>query len=224
MRRVGPTTRSASSTRSRTVGSSPTQGGFGGGSRNGRTTGSATPAISPSPSWRRRPSYKTAGKGLQQAKDYAQILDLKFAYATNGTEIIEFDFLTGVERKIDAFPSPEELWSRLRQGGCLADDRAAEQFLTPCYHQPDKQLRYYQQIAIHRVVEAILQGQARVLLTMATGTGKTIVAFQICWKLWNALWNRTGETAAPRSSIWPTATSSSTIRRTRTSSPSAMPA
>ena len=84
-------------------------------------------------------SYKTAGEGLQQAKEYAEILDLKFAYATNGKEIIEFDFLTGIERMIDTFPSPAELWARLRQGQKLGDDKAAEQLLTPCYHQPDKQ-------------------------------------------------------------------------------------
>ena len=137
--------------------------------------------------------YRTAGEGLQQAKDYARTLDLKFAYATNGTEIIEFDFLTGLERQIPAFPSPEELWLRLRAGRCLTDERAAQQFLTACYRQPNIQLRYYQQIAIHRVVEAILRGKPRVLLTMATGTGKTFVAFQICWILWNALWNRQGE-------------------------------
>jgi type I restriction enzyme R subunit len=142
--------------------------------------------------------YKTAGEGLQQAKDYAETLDLKFAYATNGKEIIEFDFLTGVERKIDAFPSPAELWSRLRQGQTLSDDKKAEQLLTPCYYQPEKRLRYYQEIAINRVVEAVLQGRPRILLTMATGTGKTLVAFQICWKLWNALWNRTGEHRRPK--------------------------
>jgi type I restriction enzyme R subunit len=143
-------------------------------------------------------SYKTAGEGLQQAKDYAEILDLKFAYATNGKEIIEFDFLTGVERKIEAFPSPAELWSRLRQGQKLTDDKAASQLLTPCHYQPGKQLRYYQEIAVNRVIEAILKGQPRILLTMATGTGKTLVAFQICWKLWNALWNRTGEHRRPK--------------------------
>ena len=121
-------------------------------------------------------SYKTAGEGLQQAKEYAEILDLKFAYATNGKEIIEFDFLTGIERKIDAFPSPAELWARLRQGRKLPDEKAAEQLLTPCLHQPGKQLRYYQEIAVNRVIEAILMGTTRILLTMATGTGKTLTA------------------------------------------------
>ena len=103
-------------------------------------------------------SYKTAGEGLQQAKEYAEILDLKFAYATNGKEIIEFDFLTGMERRSTRFPSPAELWSRLRTGQKLDDDKAAEQLLTPCYHQPEKHLRYYQEIAVNRVMEAILMG------------------------------------------------------------------
>lgn len=143
-------------------------------------------------------SYKTAGEGLQQAKDYAEILDLKFAYATNGKEIIEFDFLTGIEQKIEAFPSPGELWCRLRKGRKLTDDKTAERLLTPCFPVPGKQLHYYQEIAVNRVIEAILKGQYRILLTMATGTGKTLVAFQICWKLWNALWNRTGEHRRPK--------------------------
>lgn len=142
-------------------------------------------------------SYKTAGEGLQQAKDYAEILGLKFAYATNGTEIIEFDFLTGQERKVDCFPSPNDLWCRLKQGVKLSD-QAGEQLLTPYFHQPQKEPRYYQQIAINRVIEAILRGQRRVLLTMATGTGKTLVAFQICWMLWIARWNRTGEHRRPK--------------------------
>ncbi|MEN6407173.1 MAG: DEAD/DEAH box helicase family protein [Thermoguttaceae bacterium] len=143
-------------------------------------------------------SYKTPGEGLQQAKDYAECLDLKFAFATNGKEIIEFDFLTGIEKIIDAFPTPAQLWSRLRNGQKLDEDKAATQLLTPCYHQPEKHLRYYQEIAIHRAMTAILTGQRRVLLTMATGTGKTLVAFQICWKFWNALWNKTGEHRRPK--------------------------
>ena len=99
--------------------------------------------------------------------------------------IIEFDFLTREERFVGTFPSPDELWSRLRAGRSIADDRVAEQLLTPCFHKPDQKLRYYQDIAINRVVEAVLVGRRRILLTMATGTGKTLTAFQICWKLWN---------------------------------------
>jgi len=142
--------------------------------------------------------YRTAGEGLQQAKDYAEILDLKFAYATNGHEIIEFDFLTGQERVIDAFPSPAELWSRLRAGQGITDDKAAEQLLTPFFHQRGRIPRYYQEIAINRVIQAILAGDTRILITMATGTGKTEVAFQICWKLWSSRWNRIGEHRRPK--------------------------
>ena len=89
-------------------------------------------------------SYKTAGEGLQQAKEYAEILDLKFAYATNGKEIIEFDFITGQEQRIETFPSPDELWSRLRRVSSIADEESAKRILTPGYPQPDRQLRYYQ--------------------------------------------------------------------------------
>ena len=142
-------------------------------------------------------SYRTAGDGLQQAKEYAEILGLKFAYATNGHGIIEFDYLTGQERHLDAFPTPAELWERLRAGLELAVE-TGNRLLTPAYHLSGKSPRYYQEIAINRAVQAILQGKHRVLLTMATGTGKTIVAFQICWKLWNARWNRTGEYRRPR--------------------------
>ena len=144
-----------------------------------------------------KPSYATPGEGLQQAKDYAEILGLKFAYATNGHGIIEFDYTTGLERELSEFPDPEELWRRLTTEKSLTDD-AAERLLAPAYHLSGKSPRYYQEIAINRAVQAVAQGNPRVLLTMATGTGKTVVAFQICWKLWNSRWNRTGEHRRPR--------------------------
>jgi type I restriction enzyme R subunit len=143
-------------------------------------------------------AYKRPDEGLQQAKDYAEVLGLKFAYSTNGRSIIEFDYLTGQERYLDQFPTPEELWQRLRAGQRLADDQRAKQFLTPAHHQSGRSPRYYQEIAINRTIEAILSDQKRVLLTMATGTGKTVVAFQICWKLWSAGWNRAGEYRKPK--------------------------
>jgi type I restriction enzyme R subunit len=142
-------------------------------------------------------AYKSPGDGLQQAKEYAEILGLKFAYSTNGHNIIEFDYLTGQERQLDAFPTPDELWARFRNRQGLSDE-GASRLLTPSYHLNGKSPRYYQEIAINRTVQAILQGKRRILLTMATGTGKTIVAFQICWKLWNARWNRTGEYRRPK--------------------------
>jgi type I restriction enzyme, R subunit len=141
--------------------------------------------------------YKSPGTGLQQAKDYAEVLGLKFAYATNGEGIVEFDYLTGLERELDSFPTPEKLWNRLRGGQGLGED-LADRLLTPSHHLSDRNPRYYQEIAINRVVQAVLQEQRRILLTMATGTGKTLVAFQICWKLWNMRWNRTGEYRRPR--------------------------
>lgn len=119
--------------------------------------------------------YKTPGTGLQQAKDYAEILSLKFAYATNGEGIVEFDYLTGLERELDAFPRPEELWSRLRGAQGLGEE-AGEQLLTPSHHLSGRSPRYYQEIAINRVVQAVLQEQRRMLLTMATGTAKDTTA------------------------------------------------
>jgi type I restriction enzyme R subunit len=142
-------------------------------------------------------AYRTAGDGLQQAKEYAQILGLKFAYATNGHSIIEHDFLTGLDNELQAFPKPSELWARLTGAEKISED-AGNRLLTPYYHLSGKSPRYYQEIAINLAVQCILQGRKRVLLTLATGTGKTIVAFQICWKLTNSLWNRTGEHRRPR--------------------------
>ena len=142
-------------------------------------------------------SYRIASEGLQQAKDYAIMLGLKFAYATNGQEVVEFDFLTGLERTRADYPTPDDLWRRYRAATRLSEPQA-DQLLTPFNHAVGKGERYYQQIAVNRVVEAILTGQRRLLVTMATGTGKTAVAFQICWKLWTSRWNRTGEHRRPR--------------------------
>jgi type I restriction enzyme R subunit len=145
-----------------------------------------------------KPSYKSAADAVQQSKQYAEMLGLKFAYATNGHDIIEFDYFTGVERICADYPSPSALWERYRSGSGLAAPETANQLLTPFNHTVGKGERYYQQIAVNRTVEAVLKGQRRLLLTMATGTGKTAVAFQICWKLWSSRWNRTGEHRRPR--------------------------
>ncbi len=120
-----------------------------------------------------KPEYKTAAEGLQQAKAYAEILGLSFAYSTNGLGIVEHDFTTGVEREIDAFPTPDELWRRLCGKEKLSAEQA-ERVLTPAYHLTGKSPRYYQTIAINRVVQAILQGirLARLML----GDLKTVAA------------------------------------------------
>ena len=143
-------------------------------------------------------AYKLPGDGLQQAKDYATVLGLKFAYSTNGHGIVEFDFTTGAERQLDTFPKPAELWERFRASEKIEDEEAASRLLTPANAAIGKGQRYYQEIAINRVVQSVLQGKKRILLTMATGTGKTAVAFQICWKLWNMRWNRAGEHRRPK--------------------------
>lgn len=135
-------------------------------------------------------AYRRPADGMQQAKDYAKTLGLLFAYATNGYGIIEFDFSTGIEREIERFPSPRELWSRYRTANGLGE--ALENKLLVPNHMSDKVPRYYQQIAINRAIEAILTGKQRVLLTLATGTGKTVIAFQIAWKLWQSYWNAKG--------------------------------
>ena len=128
---------------------------------------------------------KPVGGGLQQAIEYAQILDVKFAYSSNGDAFIEHDFLTGKETEIplDAFPTKEQLIERLRANNNLT---AEQQHIVdePYYFdQYSKEPRYYQRIAINRTVEAVAKGQNRILLVMATGTGKTFTAFQIIHRL-----------------------------------------
>ena len=128
---------------------------------------------------------KSAGHGLQQAMEYAQILDLPFAYSSNGDCFIEHDFITGTEREIalDSFPSVDELLSRIH----TAKPYDAEQLKIveqPYYFdQYTNEPRYYQRIAINRTIEAVAQGRNRMLLVMATGTGKTFTAFQIIHRL-----------------------------------------
>lgn len=142
-------------------------------------------------------AYKHPGDGMQQAKEYAEILGLRFAYSTNGHSIIEHDFITGKETEMDAFPTPADLWNKIKSADNITDDQAMK-IMAPLFPVSGKTPRYYQEIAINRVVQAVIKGQKRVLLTMATGTGKTFVAFQICYKLWNSRWNRTGEHRRPR--------------------------
>ena len=130
--------------------------------------------------------------GLQQAMNYAKMMDLPFAYSSNGDAFFEHDFLTGQERKIDLdkFPSQEELvkryYSEMNGGSGISDEekKIVEQ---PYYSsQSTYPPRYYQRNAVNRTVEAIAKGQERLLLVMATGTGKTYTAFQIVYRLLKA--------------------------------------
>lgn len=139
-----------------------------------------------------------AANGVQQAINYAQMLGLSFAYATNGHEIVEVDLSSGVESNLQAFPTPQELWARLHRMEPLDQGQTAH-ILAPGYSAGAHEERYYQQVAINRTVESIVRGRKRVLLVMATGTGKTPTAFQICWKLWSSKWNaRNDPTRRPR--------------------------
>lgn len=123
--------------------------------------------------------------GLQQAMCYAQMLDVPFAYSSNGDAFMEHDFLEGKERELalSDFPTPEELYHRLKKGKQLTP--AQEQIIRqPYYSSQDTYTpRYYQQVAVNRTVDAIVSGKKRLLLVMATGTGKTCVAFQIVYRL-----------------------------------------
>jgi type I restriction enzyme R subunit len=138
-----------------------------------------------------------AESGVQQARQYAEMLGLKFAYATNGHRIIEIDYIAGTEREVDRYATPDELFARLSAGVKLSSE-ATTHVLEPFNLVSGKVPRYYQRIAIDRVIEAVMHGQKRILATLATGTGKTCVAFQICWKLWNSRWNRGGEYRRPK--------------------------
>lgn len=130
-------------------------------------------------------AYKNPGDGLQQAMDYAEILKLKFAYSTNGHGIIEHDYTTGKQRELVDFSSPDELWGRLKGDIGITDEQDVQDFLFPFYRGIGSLTpRYYQEIAINRAVSAVIDGKKRILLCMATGSGKTFVAFQIIWKLW----------------------------------------
>ena len=131
--------------------------------------------------------------GLGQAKDYATRLRTRFAYATNGLGWYGVDMVTGIEGPLPPFPTPDELWHRSYAVANLWRDRfGAVAFETG---GGKWEPRYYQHNAINAVLEAMAAGQTRILLTLATGTGKTSIAFQIAWKLFHASWNLTQQPA-----------------------------
>ncbi len=141
--------------------------------------------------------YKRPSDGLQQAKTYAEMLGLSFAYSTNGELFVEFDFITGSESRLYNMPRPSELWRRLKTDRGFTSQQE-DLILSPFDLTGGKTPRYYQQIAINNVISAIVEDQKRILLTMATGTGKTTTAFQICWKLWQQRWNLKGDSRRPK--------------------------
>ena len=161
---------------------------------------------------------KPADTGLEQAKEYARDLGVSFAYATNGIKIIEYDFFTHSTRELDSFPGPEELWTRWQANTGIKDpSEAAKTFESHVPYRPagppwkDNPLLhpycpeslcgkvpfYFQEVAIREVVLRVMRGQRRILLAMATGTGKTFVSFQIAWKLIKSGWLKRNHPVRP---------------------------
>ena len=128
-------------------------------------------------------------EGVGQAKSYAAKLSVRFTYATNGQAIYAVDMATGSEGDVAAFPSPDALWTQtFAEANTWHDRFAAIPFED---HGGSWQGRYYQDTAISRVLASIAEGKDRILLTLATGTGKTFIAFQLAWKLYQSRWNLT---------------------------------
>ena len=134
----------------------------------------------------------SVGAGMQQAIDYAETLDIPFVFTSNGDAFLFHDRTVDLGKKeteltLDQFPSPKTLWEKYKKFKGIEEPEVEEVF-TQSYHKDvsGKEPRYYQRIAINRAVEAVAKGQDRVLLVMATGTGKTYTAFQIIWRLWKA--------------------------------------
>ncbi len=126
-------------------------------------------------------------EGVGQAKQYAEKLQIEYTYSTNGKEIYQVNMETGVEGDVDNFPTPDELWNKVNSDY----SEWKEKFdLTPFEDLGGtKKARYYQEIAVNNTLDAIAEGRDRILLTLATGTGKTFIAFQIAWKLFQTRWN-----------------------------------
>ena len=140
---------------------------------------------------------EAVSEGVGQAKDYAGKLAVRFTYATNGHGIYGVDMETGAEGELAGFPTPDDLWGRT----FAARDAWRDRFADIPYEDKGGSHpgRYYQEIAVERVLRAVARGQQRVLLTLATGTGKTFIAFQIAWKLFHSRWNISGDpTRRPR--------------------------
>ena len=125
-------------------------------------------------------------EGYEQALKYGRILGMAAAYTTNGREILEVDLKTGGFAEVEAFPRPQDVW----KAAFPEENGWRDSFdAVPFWFDAVKRPRYYQELAVNRVTDAIAAGRRRILLTLATGTGKTFIAFQIAWKLFKAKWN-----------------------------------
>ncbi len=127
------------------------------------------------------------GEGVAQAKNYAEKLQLATTYASNGKLIYQICMKTGAEGLVDTFPTPDELWQRTFSEATEWE----ESFGQVPFEEVGgtKLVRYYQELAVNSALAAIAENRQRILLTLATGTGKTFIAFQIVWKLFQSRWN-----------------------------------
>lgn len=137
----------------------------------------------------------TVSEGVRQAKEYAEMMCIRFTYSSNGDKIYQIDMATGREGEVDSFPTPEELWLATF-GECIEEWK--ERFMRTPLDTRQKIPRYYQENAVNAALDAIAAGRNRILLTLATGTGKTFVAFQIAWKLYQTRWNVRKTNRRPR--------------------------
>ncbi|MBZ7940206.1 EcoAI/FtnUII family type I restriction enzme subunit R [Campylobacter molothri] len=138
---------------------------------------------------------KDALDGLSQGIEYAKNLNIFFVYSTNGEKIYEYDMRSSSGEYIDKFPTPKELFDRIH--GNLKEWQYKLLTQKPMY-MPEKELRYYQKIAVDKVIEAIINDKDRILLTFATGTGKTTIAFALCYCLLEAKWNKENKDQKPK--------------------------
>ncbi len=125
-----------------------------------------------------------ATEGVAQAKSYAEKLHIDYTYATNGKEIYQISMKSGQEGEIKTFPTPDELWAKT-----FSDQNEWKEKFASIPTEGGKSMRYYQELAINNALDAVAEEKTRILITMATGTGKTAVAAQIAWKLFQARWN-----------------------------------
>lgn len=134
-------------------------------------------------------------EGVMQAKEYAEMMRIRFTFSTNGDRIYQIDMATGKEGEVNSFPSPDELWlATFGENIEVWKDR----FMRTSFDTRQKTPRYYQENAVNAALDAIAAGKNRILLTLATGTGKTFVAFQIAWKLYQTRWNVRKTNRRPR--------------------------
>ena len=129
-----------------------------------------------------------ATEWLEQVKEYAKILSLRFVFSTNWKKIYQFDMQTGFWSFVENYPNPEKLYEMVFE----AENEVREILLKESFYLTDKKPRYYQEIAIQKTMEKIAENQKRILLTLATWTGKTVIAFQIIYKLFQARWSLDG--------------------------------